>query len=178
MNSFTTAAMTFSAQNFGAKKYSRINKVLLYSLIQVAAIGLVTSWIEIAFGRELALLYIEVGNPDKEAIIKDVIGIFWVMLSTYFLSGIMSTLSGVLKGLGYSMVSVIATILGVGVRVAWIFILVPIPRFHNVLFLFAAYPVSWVFTIILLSVCCVYVWRKLKIMKKAREEKLAEQPNS
>lgn len=178
MNGFTTAAMTFSAQNYGAKKYGRINKVLLYSLIQVATIGLVSSWIEIAFGRELAMLYIESGNPEKEAIIKDVISIFWVMLSTYFLCGVMSTLSGVLKGLGYSMVSVIASVIGVGVRVGWILILVPMPRFHNVSVLFAAYPISWIFTIILLSACCVFVWRKLGIMKKAREEKLSEETDS
>lgn len=174
MNAFVSVGTTFTAQNYGAKKYGRMNKVLLYSLLQVSVIGLAMSWIEIGFGRELAMLYIDAGDLAREAIIKDVLDIFKVMLSVYFLCGVLSTLSGILKGVGYSLISVLASLLGVGVRVVWLLFVSPTPRFHNVLGVFIAYPISWLITIIILAISCVYAWRKLGISKGARQEKLAE----
>ncbi len=170
MNSFANAIITFVGQNYGAKKFSRINKIFLYGVIQVAVTGIFVAQTEIFFGRELSMLYIDATNPDKDAIIEVVMEIFRVMLSTYFLCGIMEVISGVLKALGYSMCSVIASLMGLAIRICWILFVVPIPRFHTISWLVVSYVISWLVTIVLSIIFCVVTWRKLGISKYAKKE--------
>ena len=167
--------MTFTGQNYGAKKFGRINKVLLYSLIQVAVSGILVSQIEIFFGPELSSLYIDADNPDRAEIIAAVMDIFKIMLTTYFLCGVMETVSGVLKGIGFSFISIVASLAGLAVRVGWILLVTPTERFHTIFGLFVSYTISWVFTIILLGFCCLYAWKKAGIWRGAKEEKIKEQ---
>ena len=54
----------------------------------------------------------------------------------------------------------------------------PTEKFHTIFGLFVAYPLSWSLTILLLLLCCVYVWKKLGIMRHAREEKNEAQAQS
>lgn len=170
MDAFATASMTFIGQNYGAKKFSRLNKVLLYAIVQVAVVGILVAQIEILFGRQLSALYINAADSNRQAIIDAVMQILNVMLSTYFLCGIMNVISGVLKGLGFSVSSMIACLLGLVVRVAWILFVTPTERFHTIFGLFVSYTISWLFTILLLIVCCIFAWRKLGIMRRAKEE--------
>ena len=171
MSGFSSASTTFVGQNFGAKKYGRINKVFLYGVIQVAAIGIFVSQVEILFGRELALLYIDAADPSKEAIVADVLEIFDIMLAFYFLCGIMNVMSGVLRGIGYSVFAMTAAVIGVVARTVWIIVATPKGRFHSIFGLFVSYPGSWLLTIILLGICIIYAWRKSGILQGAREEK-------
>jgi putative MATE family efflux protein len=178
MNGFSTAAMTFVGQNYGAKKYRRINRVFIYSLLQVAVIGILVSQIEIFFGREISMLYVSADNPNREEIIKAVLEIFEIMLATYFLCGIMEVLSGILKGLGYATISVIASLIGLAVRVLWILFVTPTEKFHTIFGLFVSYTISWLLTILLLLLCCAYVWHKIGIWRGAKEEKMQNKENS
>ncbi len=178
MNGFSTAAMTFVGQNYGAKKNRRINRIFIYSLLQVAAIGILISQIEIFFGREISMLYVSADNPNREEIIKAVLEIFEIMLATYFLCGIMEVLSGILKGLGYATISVVASLIGLAIRVLWILFVTPTERFHTIFGLFVSYTISWLITVVLLLICCVYVWRKLGIWRGAKEEKIQSKENS
>ena len=174
MNSFATAAMTFTGQNYGAEKYRRINKVLIYSVLQVIIAGILVSQIEIFFGRELASMYIDAKNPEKETITCAVLDIFSIMLTTYFLCGVMEVFSGVLKGLGFSISSMVVSLIGLAVRVLWILFVTPTEKFHTIFGLFVSYTISWLTTIVLLVVCCLWVWHKLGIWKRAKEERLTE----
>ena len=47
MNSFTSSVMTFAGQNYGAMKKSRVWRVLIYSLIQVTAVGVLVAQTEL-----------------------------------------------------------------------------------------------------------------------------------
>ncbi len=174
MSAFATTAMTFVGQNYGAKRFSRINKAVLYALIQVAVAGILVAQVEILFGRQLSDLYLSADDPNREAVIGAVLEIFDIMLATYFLCGIMETMSGVLKALGFSVTSMVASLIGLFVRVAWILFLTPTERFHTIFGLFVSYTISWLVTILLLAICFVYVWRKLGIMRYAKEEKKKE----
>ena len=171
MNAFANAAMTFIGQNYGAKRFGRINKAFLYALIQVTVAGILVAQTEILLARPLASLYIGANDPARELIVQSVIEIFNIMLATYFLCGIMETVSGVLKGLGFSISSMIASLIGLALRVGWILFITPTEKFHTIFGLFVSYTISWIFTILLLLGCCVYAWKKLGIMRLAREEK-------
>ena len=170
MNSFATAAMTFIGQNYGARKYTRINKILIFAIIQVAVAGILVSQIEILFGRELAALYIDAKNPEREAITAAVLDIFDIMLRTYFLCGIMEVISGVLKGLGFSVSSMVVSLIGLALRVLWLLFVTPTEKFHTIFGLFVSYTISWLATILLLLVCCAIAWHKLEIFRHARLE--------
>lgn len=175
MNSFANAAMTFVGQNYGARKYRRLNKVFDYALLQVAVAGILVAQTEILLARPLSSLYIGANDPAREQIVEAVLEIFNIMLATYFLCGIMDVISGVLKGLGYSISSMVASLIGLALRVAWILFVTPTERFHTIFGLFVSYTISWLFTILLLLVCCVYAWKKLGIMRHAKEEKAAKE---
>ena len=177
MNAFANAAITFVGQNFGARKFLRLNKAFIYALIQVTVVGILVAQTEILFARQLSSLYIDATDPNRELIIKDVIEIFNIMLSTYFLCGIMEVISGVLKGIGFSVTSMVASLVGLFLRVGWIVFVTPTEKFHTIFGLFVAYPLSWILTILLMFVCCAYAWRKLGIGKLAKEERINEKMN-
>ena len=177
MNSFAVTAMTFVGQNYGARKFRRVNKVFLYALIQVVTVGILVAQIEMLFARELSELYINASDTNKEALIEAVIEILNVMLVPYFLCGAMEVISGVLKGLGFSLTSMIASLIGLVFRVMWILFVTPTERFHTVFGLFISYTLSWSFTILILGVCCICAWRKLGIMRHSKEEKLKLKEN-
>ena len=65
MNSFYQSAQTFTSQNVGARKYDRINKVLLNCLVMVAITGLVLGHGAYFFGGQLLGIYL----PGNEAAI-------------------------------------------------------------------------------------------------------------
>ena len=174
MNAFANASMTFIGQNYGARKFSRINKVFVYALIQVTAAGILVAQTEILFARPIASLYIGPDDPGRELIIAAVLEIFNIMLATYFLCGIMDVISGILKGLGYSVISMVASLIGLAVRVAWLLFVTPTEKFHTIFGLFVSYTISWGLTILLLLLCCAYAWKKLGILRLAKEEKIKE----
>ncbi len=174
MNAFANAAMTFVGQNYGARKFRRLNKVFIYALIQVAVAGILVAQAEILLAEPLSSLYIGENDPNRTLIIEAVLEIFNIMLITYFLCGIMEVISGVLKGIGFSVSSMVASLIGLALRVAWILFVTPTEKFHTIFGLFVSYTLSWILTILLLLVCCAYAWKKLEIMRLAREEKLME----
>ena len=171
MNSIAGAALTFMGQNFGAKQYSRMNKVFVFSAIQVIFIALFISHTEVLFGRALAMLYIDSTNPDLNLIVDSVMEILSIMLMLYFLCGVFEVNSAVLRAMGYSVRSMIASIISVTVRVAWVIAVVSVPKLHTVKLLFLSYVVAWIFAIIITVVFSILIWRKLGINKKAKLEK-------
>ncbi len=171
MNSFSHASLTFIGQNYGAGEYRRMNKIIFYLIIQVTTIGILIGQVELLFGRELALLYVNADDPNKELVISTALEICKVILNSYFLCGIMECLSGALKALGFSISSMVASLIGVGVRLIWVLFITPMPKMHTIFGLYISYIISWVLTISILAVMCVKVWKKLGIYKGAKEQK-------
>lgn len=174
MTAIANMTITFVGQNYGASKYSRINRAYRYGVIQAVVIGIAVSFTEMFLGPTLSMLYIDAANPNKEAIVEAVMDIFYIMLSTYFMCGVMEVMSGVLKALGCAVKSMIASLIGLAVRVLWVVLVVPIPSFHTIPGLFVAYILAWVVTIIILGFMSVNTWRRLGISKYAKLEKTGE----
>ena len=114
----------------------------------------------------------EYDDENRPAVIAAVKEITKVILTTYFLCGIMEVLSGALKALGASVLSTIGSLVGVIVRVIWAVALVMnTEKFHTVFWLYSAFPISWIISIVMLAAFLVYIWKKLGIFKMAREER-------
>lgn len=143
MNSFHQTALNFTGQNFGAKKFQRIKKIMWLCLACVSAAGAITGTIGYVFSKPLLSIYI---TDSAEAISYGVLRMTYICLP-YFLCGIMDVMTGVLRGLGASIGPMIITVLGVcGFRVAWIFLIFNNPRFHSLPILYLSYPISWLVT--------------------------------
>ena len=156
MNSFYQSAQTFTSQNVGARKYDRINKVLLNCLVMVAITGLVLGNGAYFFGEQLLGIYL----PGNEAAIAYGIARMGVIAVTYCLCGMMDVLSGSLRGMGESVLPMVVSMIGSCLlRVIWICTV--FAHFHSLRVLYYSYPISWILTESVHLICYFYVKRRL-----------------
>lgn len=156
MNAFHQAAVSFISQNVGAGKFGRINKIVWCVLLGVTVTGLVLGGMAVLFGKELLTLY----STKPEVIAQGMIRLKWIC-SFYALCGIMDVMVGVLRGLGYSVMPMIVSLLGAcGLRLLWIFTVFRIPEYHTTKVLYLSYLMSWTITIVAHVVCFLIVRRK------------------
>lgn len=156
MNSFYQAAQTFTSQNVGGRKYERINKVFLNCLAMVVVTGLVLGWGAYFFGEQLLGIYL----PDDADAIRYGLARMGIIATTYFLCGIMDVLSGMLRGMGESMLPMVVSMIGSCLlRVVWIYTIFAADRTLPVLYL--SYPVTWIVTEAVHFICYLYVKKRV-----------------
>lgn len=154
-NSITQACMSFTSQNYGVGKWKRMDRVLFNCIILSVAVMLTLGGGMYFFGPEVLKIYTT--NPR---VISCGMEVLTYTTLTYFLCGIMDLLPGALRGMGYSSVPMILSIIGtVGTRIVWIFGIFPNHRSLDILFI--SYPVSWMITIALQIICFYFVRRKV-----------------
>ena len=154
MNSIYQAAITFTGQNVGARKYDRIARVARDSLLAVAGIGLVMGAFLMLFKRTLFGIY-----TGDDAVIAAAALRTNVIAPTYFLCGMMDTTVGLLRGMGSSVTPMVVSILGACVlRVVWILTIFPLDPTLTMLYI--SYPVSWFITFSAHIACYFFVKRK------------------
>ena len=142
MNGFSQCALTFCSQNMGAKKYERINKVVVSTMIINFTLGLVLGWAAVFFGRPLLSIF----TTGPEVIDAGMYRL-WCICTTYCLCGLMDGMSNCIRGIGHSVAPVVTTLAGAcAFRVIWLFTLFQIPQFHNPFMIFVTYPLSWIIT--------------------------------
>ena len=143
MNSFYQATISFTSQNVGAKRIKRIDKILGRGEMCVIAVGLVMGGLAVLFGRQLLGIY-----TSSAAVIDAGMERLRIIAMTYALGGAMDVMVGALRGMGYSIIPMIVTLVGgCGLRVFWILTIFQIPALHTVEMLFLTYPVTWAVTL-------------------------------
>lgn len=171
MNSYLHASMTFTGQNYGAKKPERIKKAVLYTVLQVGLIGFIGGQIINLFGEPLASLYIDAADPNRDAVMAAALELMGFMLSVYFLCGIMDTLSGALRGLGYSTIPMIVSIGAICVlRAIWVFFVFPTEQFHSLIGIYTIYPISWSLGVISMVIALLIIYPRIKKKLLAQAE--------
>ena len=89
-----------------------------------------------------------------------------VIVTTYALCGEMDVMVGMLRGLGYSVMPMIVSLLGAcGLRILWIATVFQIPEYHKVLTVYMSYPISWLITLVIHIICYIIIWQLLKHRK-------------
>jgi len=156
LNSFYHASMNFTGQNYAAKKYKRVRRVMYACMAATVSVGLILGSLIIIFGKPLLSIYIP---GDTEAIAYGYQRLL-VMCPLYFLCGVMEVLVGQLRGLGRSLVPMFISVVGIcGFRIFWIYTVFALRHSWSVLFL--SYPVSWVLTSAILYICCHIIQKKM-----------------
>ncbi len=154
-NSITQACMSFTSQNYGARKPKRMDKVLIDGLILQVVICLTLGVLAYVFGNQVSHIY-----TDDPNVIKCSVEILALTTVPYFLCGFMDTFPGVLRGMGRSTVPMILCLLGtVGVRILWIYCFFPHNRTLG--YLFVSYPVSWIATIVMQLIYYIFVRKEV-----------------
>jgi len=156
MNACHQTAVSFVSQNLGAGKLERIKIVFRQCLSLAAVIGLVMGVGAFLLSEPLLGIY----TSDPNAIAYGVRRMALVA-APYFICGLMDTLVGCLRGLGYSVIPMIVSMLGAcGIRIFWIVTIFRL--FHSWDVLFWSYPVSWIITASVHAICLLIVYKKQK----------------
>lgn len=160
MNGFSQGTLTFISQNFGAKKYNRINKTIIIALFCVFLVGFVFGNLTVIFGRKLLSFFTT--SPE---VIESGISRLKIICATYALCGMMDVMGNAIRGIGHSVLPMIITLLGAcGIRLLWISTIFLIPKFHSCNTIFVSYPISWTVTFIA-HIICFFIIRKKEFSK-------------
>lgn len=157
VNAFQQTAVNYTGQNAGARQFDRVKRIALLCMGYACIAGALTGGFSNLFAKQLLGIYI---TDSPEAI---ALGARRLMLTSlpYFIFAAMDCSSGVMRGLGASMETMIITVLGVcGTRIGMIYTIFRMPQFHTMEVLFLAYPISWLITLVVQSIVLVRVYRK------------------
>lgn len=169
MNAFYQSTISFTSQNYGAKNYHRITKILWTSQLCVTAVGVVFGNLVVIFGHTLLELYTSSEEVMQAGMIR-----FGIVARTYALCGIMDVMVGALRGIGYSVMPMIVSLMGACVfRLVWLATIFKVERFHSAVTVYDSYPISWILTVAVHIIC--FIWAMKQIRKKREEDvKLAK----
>ena len=160
MNAFYQAAITFVSQNMGAMEFKRIKRIAWQCLACVTVTGLLLGNLSFFFGHQLLGIY-----SDEAEVIQYGIYRMEVIATTYFLCGIMDVCVGCLRGIGYSFLPMVVSLLGAcGFRILWIFTI--FRGHHDLHTLYIAYPISWAITASVHIICFLILYHRM--VKKSR----------
>jgi len=154
-NALYQTALTFVGQHKGAKKYRRMKKCILWCAISVVTVGLTLGMTMYLFGHPLLEIY----APGNEPAIQTGLLRMSICTTTYFLCGLMEVGSGVMRGLGRSMTSMIVSLMGsCAIRIVWIYTI--FAMFPTLTMLYISYPISWGLTAATHFLFATFVLRK------------------
>lgn len=158
-NAISQTTMTFSSQNFGAKKYSNFNKIYFRCILLTIAISGSMGALGVIFKE----FFVGIFSTDP-AVIEIGAERLTLILPFYFFCSLMDVGAGQLRGMGKSFLPMIVSLLGgCGIRLLWIFAF--FPKNPTLIYLYYAYPISWSITFVVLFVCYFIV--RAQILKKS-----------
>ena len=156
MNAFSQATLSYNGQNMCAGKYRRVNKIVIVSEICVTVTGLILGFGVFFAGEYLLGIY----TKSTDVIMAGMNRIS-VISTTYALCGIMEVMVGVLRGMGYSLMPMIVSVVGVcGLRLVWIAVVFNMEPYHNIFTVYASYPITWTITIVAHTITFLAVRKK------------------
>ena len=135
---------------------------ILKNLVLLHIITSLTIRVRTKAGKRLAVFAVCLvkNNP---AVIAVGVERLWAICLFYFLCGIMEVLCYSIRGLGYSMMPTLVTLLGAcGLRILWIATVFQIPQYHTIHTIYLSYGISWAVTALAHAVCFIWAFRRLK----------------
>jgi putative MATE family efflux protein len=157
MNAFYQATISFTSQNYGAKQYKRIYRILFAGEVCVTITGIVLGNLAVHFGHSLLGIYSESPDVIAAGMIR-----LKIICSVYALCGIMDVFVGALRGIGYSIVPMIVSLVGAcGLRLLWIATVFQIPQYHTLRTIYLSYPITWLITLTVHAITFFILARKV-----------------
>ncbi|MGN0441734.1 MAG: MATE family efflux transporter [Acutalibacteraceae bacterium] len=156
---FSQTAVTFTSQNYGARKYDRCKKIFRLCMLFGCSICGIVSVIFISGSNMFIGIFTESGEVAKYAFLRmAIVMLLEILTGTYEIS------CAALRGLGHSLSPAVITIFGsVVFRIVWIYTVFNV--YHNYCALLLVYPVSWVLTGTAVTLA-YFIVRKKEFMKR------------
>lgn len=156
MYGFYQASGTFISQNYGAHNYGRIKRILSVCLLSAFTVGLSLSILAMAFRDVVISLY------SGEAAVIAAGGVrILVVFPLYCLCGMNDVMAGAMRGIGYSTVPLIVSLIGAcAFRVVWIFTI--FAMYPSLETLYVSYPLSWILTFCAHVICFRVFYRRMR----------------
>ena len=160
MESVYHASLAFTSQNVGAKKTDNIKKITAYSLIIVTLIAVIFGGTLFIFGKQALSIYTKVPDEIEVGYIR-----LHYLCLPYFLCGIMDVMVGIMRGMGYSTLPMIISIIGIcGFRISWIYGYfyqhTNFTDYKDLNLLYVSYPISWIITFLVQLTCYLILSKK------------------
>jgi len=164
MNTFHQAIICFAGQNIGARKPKRIITSIKVCMLWAVVFGLLLGVLSCVFGETLLALY-----SSDPAVIKAGLERMYIVCAPYFLCGMMDVMTGALRGIGYSILPMVVSLLGACVfRILWVVtVFAAVPTMQC---LMISYPVSWLMTFIVLVIFFRLIWKRRFLLEFTPEE--------
>ncbi|HIU73682.1 MAG TPA: MATE family efflux transporter [Candidatus Aphodousia faecipullorum] len=166
INAFSLAATTFVSQNYGARNLDRCYRVMWVTLGLNMCVTILMTALVLVFSRDLLGIF----TNSEEVIALGLIRILWVVLPQP-LSVVMDTLSGCMRGYGYSLPPAMVTLVVVcSVRLIWVYTAFPMAPTYETLMM--VYPLSWVITMAGLIILYVRLIRRIKNRRQPIDDEI------
>lgn len=159
---FGNAFSIFTAQNFGAGKTDRIRKGIRVASLTSMLFGLLISIGVFVLAEPLMTLFIDAGET---AVIAEGVRYLRIEGAFYYLIAVLFLLYGLYRALGKPGMSVVLTIVSLGIRVALAYALAPIPLF-GVVGIWWSVPIGWLLADALGLIC--YLAKRKTLLKDSR----------
>jgi putative MATE family efflux protein len=157
MNAFYQSTISFTSQNYGAKQYKRIYRILFAGEVCVIITGMLLGNLAVYFGNSLLGIYSSSADVIANGMIR-----LRIICSVYALCGMMDVLVGALRGIGYSVVPMIVSLVGAcGLRLLWIATVFQIPAYHSLRTIYLSYPITWTITMLVHALTFFIISRKV-----------------
>lgn len=152
VNAFGVAVMTFAGQNFGARRYDRVEKSMYVCVAMSMGTAIVMGASFMIFAQPLFRLF------TRDAIVLEkAVEMVRFMGFCYWLYIPIEMISGTLRGMGDALIPTAITVIGIcALRAVWVFAVVPV--WHTEAAIMCSYPISWV----LCSVTFVFYYRRYR----------------
>ena len=163
IDSFAVGCVSVTGQNYGAKNTANMRKGFLYSLSWMSIFWAFCALIATLFGRELLQIFI---TDSQEIELENAILAgekrLLLLAYTYLFNGAMDLCGCYLRGMKKATLPAILTVIGcTGTRILFLFTLFRLDYFHNITWLYAAYPISWILVDIVYVFLIPYEERKI-----------------
>ena len=154
INSVYQAAMVYTSQNYGARKFDRIKKIILVCMTYAMGLWAIDLLVTFSCGKVLIGLYTKDLSVAEWAWRK-----FQILGTFYGLLGLGNVMSGVLRGMGASIFNMITSLVGIcGIRILWV--MTAFPKLGSYESLWACYPLSWVGILILHTIMFLVLFKR------------------
>ena len=153
---FGNGVSSFTAQNFGAKKYPRIREGMKYGSVMVVVTGVVFMVAYLVFNVQMIELFME-GNGSQQAV--EAGSLFLKTVAPFYaFIGIKLVGDGVLRGTGTMKLFMVATFTDLILRVVLAYVFSPIWGYGGIWW---SWPIGWTVANILSLIFYFHVMKKL-----------------
>lgn len=162
-DAFAQAGVAFVAGNIGAKNKEGVLKSMKWCIIYCVLSDIVLSAIEILLRKPLLGLIIHPGADmeyyNKAMEIAQLC--MFINLGTHVLMALVDCLACLERGWGESNLPAFVSLVGICiVRIVYVYTFFMLPELHQMQYLYATYPISWLLTAISHGICLHYVKKK------------------